>query len=232
MMSEANERIVDPAAPVEAADHAETSSAQAVDHTAGKTSVNEADHAETSSAEAADHAGKPAAKAQASVADGGARSARTYTADEVRAMVQSESDRRVTGARSRWERDLEERVEAEAAARAARLAESDAKRIAELECELAAERERSERRERRLAIASALEAAGLSGELIPLVEGVAPGAEDAAIAAVRSAVDERAAAECARRVVSKPPVAGEAKRALTAEEIAVTPIARLAELMR
>ena len=157
---------------------------------------------------------------------------RAYTADEVRAMVQSESDRRVSGARAKWERDLAERVEAEANARAAQLTAAYAERIAELEGDLAAERERSERRERRLAIGAALDAAGLPSELAALVEGVAPGGEAEAIAAVKSAVDERAAAQCARRVASKAPAAGEAKRTLTPSEILSLPVARLSELMK
>ena len=158
--------------------------------------------------------------------------AKTYTADEVRAMVQSESDRRVSGARAKWERDLDERIESEANERAAKLSASYAERVAELEGALAEERAQSARRERRLAIAAALDAAGLSAELIPMVEGVEAGKEDAAIAAVKAVIDERVAAQCARRVASKPPAAGETKRTLSASEIISLPVARLSELMR
>ena len=157
---------------------------------------------------------------------------RSYTADEVRAIVQSEADRRVTGAKKRWEQKLGERVESEAKRLADELTAGYGERIAELEGELAAEREASAKRERRLAIGAALGEAGLPAQLAPLVEGVEIGAESAAIETLRQAVNERALDECAKRVVTRAPAAGETKRSLTENEIRALPVARLAELMK
>ena len=157
---------------------------------------------------------------------------RSYSADEVRAIAQSEADRRVSGAKKRWERELGERVESEAKRLADERSAGYCERIAALEGELAAERAASARRERRLAIDAALATAALPPELAPLVEGVAAGEEGAAIEAIARAVDERAKAECARRVVSRAPNAPETKRSLTENEIRALPVARLAELMK
>ena len=156
----------------------------------------------------------------------------SYSAEEVRAIAQSEADRRVTGAKKRWERELGERVESEAKRLADEQTSEYAERITALEGELAAERAASARRERRLAIDAALAAAGLPSALAPLVEGVAEGDESAAIEAIARAVDESAKAECARRVVMKAPAAPETKRTLTENEIRALPVARLAELMK
>lgn len=157
---------------------------------------------------------------------------RTYSADEVRAIAQSEADRRVTGAKKRWERELGDRVEGEAKRLAGQMTAEYGERIAVLEGELAAERAASARRERRLAIDAALAQAGLPAELAPLVEGAAPGGEDAAIEAICRAVEERSREECARRIVSKAPAAAQTKRPLTGNEIRALPVARLAELMK
>ena len=157
---------------------------------------------------------------------------RSYSADEVRALVQSEADRRVTGAKKRWERELGERIEGEAKRLAEELTAQYGERIAVLEGELAAEREAGARRERRLAIDAALAAAGLPAALAPLVEGVGAGGESEAIAAIKSAVAERALAECAKRIGTTAPAAGETKRSLTENEIRALPVARLAELMK
>ena len=157
---------------------------------------------------------------------------RTYTADEVRAMIQSESDRRVSGARARWERDLDERIGLEAERRAAELTASYAQRVAGLESDLAEAKAQSERRERRLAIIAALEGAGLGTDLLPMVEGVESGSEAQAIAALKNAIEEKVAAECARRVVMKPPAAGSAKPKLTSSEILSLPVAQLSRLMK
>lgn len=155
----------------------------------------------------------------------------TYTADEVRAMLQSEADRRVSGAKKRWEKEFGERVETRSRELAERLTSDYAERIAKLEGELAAALERSRHRERTLEIAAALEKASLPGELLPMVEAVEAGREQEMIDALRRTVDERSLEECTRRLGTRAPAAG-GGRTLTSEEIRSLPVARLAEIMR
>lgn len=155
----------------------------------------------------------------------------TYTAEEVRAMLQSESDRRVSGAKKRWEKELAERIETRSRELAERLTSDYTERIAALEEELGTALEGSRRRERSLEIAAALERASLPGELLPMVEAAEEGTEQALIDALRRTVDERSLEECARRLGTKAPTAG-GGRTLTTEEIRSLPVARLAEIMR
>lgn len=173
----------------------------------------------------------PAASKEAAATNGGEEKA-VYTADEVRAMLQSEADRRVSGAKKRWERELGDRIEEEAKRLAGEMTSEYAERITALEDELSAAHEKSLRRERALEISAALERAALPGELLPMIEAAEAGTEQALIDALRRTVDECSLAECARRVGTKPPSAAETKRALTSEEIRALPVARLAELMR
>ncbi len=155
----------------------------------------------------------------------------TYTADEVRAMLQSEADRRVSGAKKRWEKEFGDRIETRSRELAERLTSDYAERIAALEGELADAIERSRRRERTLEIAAALERASLPGELLPMVEAAEEGSEQELIDALRRTVDERSLEECARRLGTRGPAAG-GGRTLTTEEIRSLPVARLAEIMR
>lgn len=155
----------------------------------------------------------------------------TYTADEVRTMLQSEADRRVSGAKKRWEKELADRIEVRSRELAEKLTSDYAERIAALEGELAQTLERSRCRERSLEIAAALERASLPGELLPMVEAAEEGREQELIDALRRTVDERSLEECARRLGTRGPAAG-GGRTLTTEEIRSLPVARLAELMR
>lgn len=75
-----------------------------------------------------------------------------YSAEEVRALLQSEGDRRVSGARRKWEKETEEAIAGEASKRAAELTASLEAERERLCAELEGERERSRQRERELEI--------------------------------------------------------------------------------
>lgn len=154
----------------------------------------------------------------------------TYTAEEVRAMLQSEADRRVSGARKRWEKELGDRIEAEARQLAGKMSSDYAGKIAALEAKLSEALEQNRSRERELEIIAALGRASLPGELLPMVKAAGEGTEQDLIDALRRTVDECTLAECARRIGTKGPAA-ETRRSLTSEEIRSLPVARLAELM-
>lgn len=82
----------------------------------------------------------------------GQKSGAFYSAEEVRALLQSEGDRRVSGARRKWEKETEEAIAGEASKRAAELTASLEAERERLCAELEGERERSRQRERELEI--------------------------------------------------------------------------------
>lgn len=156
----------------------------------------------------------------------------TYTADEVRALLQSEGDRRVSGAKKRWERELRDRIGEEAKAIAEEMNAELSERITELESSLTESRQQQKKRERELAISAALAEASLPMELLPLICSVENGSEDSVIDAIGKTVDKKAREMCEKRLTSKAPAAGEICRTLSPEEIRTLPVARLAELMK
>lgn len=156
----------------------------------------------------------------------------TYTADEVRALLQSEGDRRVAGAKKKWERETEEKIAATAAGMAADMteslrAEADGLRRALGEAEAA-----RAARERELSLVAALGERGLPRSLLPMILPAEAGTETALIDALCAVVDGMAKREVEARLKSCAPAAASGKRLPTADEVRTLPVAKLAELMR
>lgn len=156
----------------------------------------------------------------------------TYTADEVRALLQSEGDRRVAGAKKKWEKETEEKIAASAEEMARTMtdslrAEADGLRraLGEAEAEMAS-------RERELALMNKLGERGLPKELLPMILPTEAGTESDVIDAICRVIDGCAKREVEARLRSSAPAAASGKHMPTADEVRTLPVAKLAELMR
>ena len=152
-----------------------------------------------------------------------------YSAEEVRALLQSEGDRRVTGARRKWEKEAEEAIAGEASRRAAELTASLEAERERLCAELEGERERSRQRERELEIVRLLGERDLPATLLPLIMPARDCAE--AVGALADTVAALASRETKRRLSSDAPKAAEKGIKFTSEELRTIPVARLQEML-
>lgn len=152
-----------------------------------------------------------------------------YSAEEVRALLQSEGDRRVSGARRKWEKETEEAIAGEASKRAAELTASLEAERERLCAELEGERERSRQRERELEIVRLLGERDLPATLLPLIMPARDCAE--AVGALADTVAVLASRETKRRLSSDAPKAAEKGIKFTSEELRTIPVARLQEML-
>lgn len=152
-----------------------------------------------------------------------------YSAEEVRALLQSEGDRRVSGARRKWEKETEEAIAGEASRRAAELTASLEAERERLCAELEGERERSRQRERELEIVRLLGERDLPATLLPLIMPARDCAE--AVGALADTVASLASRETKRRLSSDAPKAAEKGIKFTSEELRTIPVARLQEML-
>ena len=152
-----------------------------------------------------------------------------YSAEEVRALLQSEGDRRVSGARRKWEKETEEAIAGEASKRAAELTASLEAERERLCAELEGERERSRQRERELEIVRLLGERDLPATLLPLIMPARDCAE--AVGALADTVASLASRETKRRLSSDAPKAAEKGIKFTSEELRTIPVARLQEML-
>ena len=154
----------------------------------------------------------------------GQKSGAFYSAEEVRALLQSEGDRRVSGARRKWEKETEEAIAGEASKRAAELTASLEAERERLCAELEGERERS-----RLEIVRLLGERDLPATLLPLIMPARDCAE--AVGALADTVASLASRETKRRLSSDAPKAAEKGIKFTSEELRTIPVARLQEML-
>ena len=159
----------------------------------------------------------------------GQKSGAFYSAEEVRALLQSEGDRRVSGARRKWEKEAEEAIAGEASKRAAELTASLEAERERLCAELEGERERSRQRERELEIVRLLGERDLPATLLPLIMPARDCAE--AVGALADTVAVLASRETKRRLSSDAPKAAEKGIKFTSEELRTIPVARLQEML-
>lgn len=159
----------------------------------------------------------------------GQKSGAFYSAEEVRALLQSEGDRRVSGARRKWEKETEEAIAGEASRRAAELTASLEAERERLCAELEGERERSRQRERELEIVRLLGERDLPATLLPLIMPARDCAE--AVGALADTVASLASRETKRRLSSDAPKAAEKGIKFTSEELRTIPVARLQEML-
>ena len=159
----------------------------------------------------------------------GQKSGAFYSAEEVRALLQSEGDRRVSGARRKWEKETEEAIAGEASKRAAELTASLEAERERLCAELEGERERSRQRERELEIVRLLGERDLPATLLPLIMPARDCAE--AVGALADTVASLASRETKRRLSSDAPKAAEKGIKFTSEELRTIPVARLQEML-
>ena len=152
-----------------------------------------------------------------------------HSAEEVRALLQSEGDRRVSGARRKWEKETEEAIAGEASKRAAELTASLEAERERLCAELEGERERSRQRERELEIVRLLGERDLPATLLPLIMPARDCAE--AVGALADTVASLASRETKRRLSSDAPKAAEKGIKFTSEELRTIPVARLQEML-
>ena len=152
-----------------------------------------------------------------------------YSAEEVRALLQSEGDRRVSGARRKWEKEAEEAIAGEASRRAAELTASLEAERERLCAELEGERERSRQRERELEIVRLLGERDLPATLLPLIM---PASDCVgAVGALADTVAALASRETKRRLSTQAPKAAEKGIKFTSEELRTIPVARLQEML-
>ena len=159
----------------------------------------------------------------------GQKSGAFYSAEEVRALLQSEGDRRVTGARRKWEKEAEEAIAGEASRRAAELTASLEAERERLCAELEGERERNRQRERELEIVRLLGERDLPATLLPLIMPARDCAE--AVGALADTVAALASRETKRRLSSDAPKVAEKGIKFTSEELRTIPVARLQEML-
>lgn len=155
----------------------------------------------------------------------------SYSADEVKALLQAEGDRRVSGARRKWERESREATEAEARRIACEMTDELIRETEELHACLELEREKSHRREREISVMHSLEKRSLPVELLPLIMAVDEESTEETADTLSRIISECASRETEKRLLSSKPRASSKGICLSSEEILNTPVAKLQELM-
>lgn len=155
-----------------------------------------------------------------------------YTAEEVRALLQSEGDRRVSGARRKWEREMGGEIESAAKERARELttelsAEAEGLRIALAEAE-----RKMAHRERELNVMRGLDARSLPQSLLPLFMAAEEGSEEALMESLSAVIADEAARRVRDRLGAPAPSVPPKKRVPTDEEYRTLPVATLQEMLR
>lgn len=156
----------------------------------------------------------------------------TYTAEEVRSLLQSEGDRRVSGARRKWEREMGDEIASAAEDRARELTSQLSAEADELRAALIETERKMAYRERELTVMRGLDERSLPKELLPLFMAAEEGTEVGLMESLSAAIAEEAARQVIERLGAPAPVISPKKRVPTEEEYRTLPVATLQEMLR
>lgn len=156
----------------------------------------------------------------------------TYTVEEVRAMLQAEGDRRVSGARRKWEREMGDEIVSCAEERAREMTLELSAEAEELRAALAESEKKMARRERELRVMRGLDERSLPRGLLPLFMAVEEDREVELMESLSSAIAEEAKRQVIERLGAPAPIVVPKKRVPTDEEYRTLPVATLQRMMR
>lgn len=157
---------------------------------------------------------------------------KVYSEKEVRLLLQSEGDRRVSGARRRWEREMVGEIAAAAEIRARELTRELEERELELRESLEETRRLMAYRERELGVIRSLDSRSLPVKLLPVFMAVEEGTEEELMDSLSRVIEEEARSRVRDRLASPAPVLPPKKRLPTEEEYRTLPVATLQKMLR
>lgn len=155
-----------------------------------------------------------------------------YTAEEVRALLQSEGDRRVSGARRKWEKEMGTEIESAAQSRARELTDQLNCEAETLRAALAEAEEKMAHRERELSVMRGLDSRALPQKLLPIFMAAEQGTEEELMDSLTAVIADEAARQVMERLSSPAPTVPPKKRVPTEEEFRTLPVAELQRMLR
>ena len=155
-----------------------------------------------------------------------------YTAEEVRALLQSEGDRRVSGARRKWEKEMGDEIESAAESRARELTDQLNSEKENLRVALAEAEEKMAHRERELSVMRGLDSRALPQKLLPIFMAAEQGSEEELMDSLTAVIADEAARQVMERLASPAPTVPPKKRVPTEEEFRTLPVAELQRMLK